>query len=110
VDDGDVEMRQNLAGIELFDLGIVPGLDGSKEDFRKYRAREAKVSPDAGNVINGDDGNENRWDVQDGRFRRFQLLVAHRHLAGGKVADASGDVLNAFDGAGAEITDLHAGA
>src|SRR5690348_15063630 len=52
VDDGDIEMRENLAGIEFLKLRVVPALDRSEEDFGEDGAREAKVSPDARNVIN----------------------------------------------------------
>jgi hypothetical protein len=62
VDDGDIQMRQELAGVDVFNCGVIPGLDVSEEDVCEYRAREAKISFDAGNVINGDDGDENWGD------------------------------------------------
>ena len=61
-------------------------------------------------MINRDDGDENCRDVHDGSFRRLQLFIAHRNFARGEVADATGDVFDALHSAGAEITDLHAGA
>ena len=45
-----------------------------------------------------------------GDFRRFQLIVAHGDFASGEIADTAGNVFNSLHGAGAKITNLHAGA
>src|SRR5437588_12192036 len=70
---------------------VLPSLDVSKEDICQGGPRKTKAALYAGEVINGDDGDQHCRDLQNGALRSVQLFVAHGHFPSSEISDAMGD-------------------